>query len=60
MKVVRAYYNQSEVSDEYPGRVEGLQERAARLGTEADATAVEEYRRCMAEAWAKIGRLGLT
>ena len=64
MKVVRAYYNHSEAPGEYPhlleGLLEGLLERAARLGAEADASAVEEYRWFLAEAWAKIGRLGLT
>ena len=64
MKVVRAYYNHSEAPDEYPhlleGLLEGLLERAARLGAEPDASTVEEYRWFLAEAWAKIGRLGLT
>ena len=41
MKVVWAYYNHSEAPDEYPHLLEGLLERSARLGAEADASAVE-------------------
>jgi hypothetical protein len=44
--------------EEAVSRVEGLKDRAERLGLEPDAESVEEIRKDLAEAWALVEERG--
>jgi hypothetical protein len=44
--------------EEAVSRVEGLKDRAERLGLEPDAECVEEIRKDLAEAWALVEERG--
>jgi HEPN domain-containing protein len=45
--------------EEAVGRVEGLKDRAERLGLEADEESVEEIRKSLAEAWRVVEERGV-
>ena len=50
---------EEELGEEAVGRVEGLQDRAERLGLDPDEESIEEIRKSLAEAWCVVEERGV-